>query len=719
MADVPDKPTAAKRIDELRRQIRRHNHLYYVEARPQISDYEFDRLLDELSELERAYPDLVTAESPTQRVGGEPIEGFATVEHAVPMMSIDNTYDADALRRWVDRVNKGAAAPDDVAGLFDSPGQVRFVCEPKIDGVAISLRYENGQLARAITRGDGRRGDDVTHNVRTIRPIPLQLVTSQRDAPELLEVRGEVFMTFSGFAKLNRTREQNGEPLFMNPRNATAGSLKQLDPKITAKRDLWFYAHGRGAVEPGELFETHGDLLEALRQWGVPVSREIAAAGDVDEVWAYIESFDQRRNDLDYPVDGVVVKVDRYDQQQALGATSKAPRWCVAYKYAPDQATTKLLQVDWQVGKTGKLTPRATMEPVLLAGTTVSHASLHNFGEITRKGIRINDTVVIEKAGEVIPQVVSVIEGRRDDDAVAIEPPSTCPVCGGPVTREFSVEPAAATDPQRQAIETIGADEAGAPADDAHETARRCVNPECPAQFREKLIHFAGRGQMDIDGLGEKLVDQLIEADLVHHFSDLYELEAPQLASLERMGEKSAANVIAGIEASKGRGLGRVLASLGIRHIGSATARGIARQFRDIDALAQATAEQLADVPDVGPIVAKSLHAWLDSDVGRHTIDSLRAVGLDLTSHEPQADQADAASPFAGKTIVITGSLDRFTRSDLTERLTRLGAHVTSSVSRKTDLLIAGEDPGSKLEKAEKIGVETWDEDRLIQELQD
>jgi len=704
----------AQRITDLRDEIRRHDYLYYVKAQPEISDQQYDALFKELQQLEEQHPELVTEDSPTQRVGGQPIEGFQTVVHTVPMLSIDNTYDRDALVEWGRRVEKGLGVDTDqtegeieslfVAEADDGEHAARhaFVCEPKIDGVAISLRYENGRLVQALTRGDGRQGDDVTHNIRTIRAIPLTLAplnegAGQRDGgaggewavpdlPGILEIRGEVFMTFSGFDRLNAARADAGEQPFMNPRNATAGTLKQLDPRIVAGRELWFYAHGRGVIAP-DPFERHSRFLETLRAWGVPTSPDTAAAADIDATWHFIERFDHHRQNLAYPVDGVVVKVDRYDQQEQLGYTSRAPRWCIAYKYAPDQATTVLRQVEWKVGKTGKITPRAIMDPVLLAGTTVQHASLHNYGQLQRLDVRIGDTVVIEKAGEIIPQVIQVITEKRPRNAKKIEAPEQCPECDTDVVVERDK--------------------------DEVETGRFCPNPECPAQFREKLIHFAGRGQMDIDGLGEKLVDQLLDNDLVTSFADLYALEPGQLAQLERMGEKSAANVIAGIEQSKGRGLGRVLASLGIRHIGSTTARAIARHFPDIDSLRKASVDELAEVEDVGPIVATSLHNWLNSDLGRKAIRDLQASGVDLTSHDHREASSEAGSPVAGKTIVLTGSIPGWTREQLRQRLESLGAKVTGSVSSRTDLVIAGDDPGSKLDNARDLGVEVWGADEV------
>ncbi|MHB1157765.1 MAG: NAD-dependent DNA ligase LigA, partial [Phycisphaerales bacterium] len=720
-----------------------------------VTERAYAGLLAELGELEREWPGLRTGDSPTQRVGGEPIGGFVTVAHAVGMMSIDNTYDEGELRAWGERIQKGLRdggtkgrrgeeEEEEEEGHFVPPAKrggelpgsgIRFVCEPKVDGVAVSLRYEGGMLVRAVTRGDGQRGDDVTVNVRTVRGVPLRLrpwkeegrfaspakpagvgvsgagMPGARGAgtprlagvPDVLEVRGEIFMTFAGFAKMNLEREESGEPMFMNPRNATAGSLKQLDPRVVAKRDLRFFAHGRGEILPTESFASHGEFLEAIRAMGLPVNEGIETVGSMDEVWGYIRRFEGGRRELGYPVDGVVVKVDSVEQQKVLGVTSKSPRWCIAYKYEPDQAKTRLVRVDWQVGKTGRLTPRATMEPVLLAGTTVSHATLHNADEIGRKDIRIGDVVVIEKAGEIIPQVVKVETEKRPPEAEEIRPPTTCPSCGGPIVREEG------------------------------EAAHRCVNVECPAQFREKLIYFAGRKQMDIDGLGEKLVDALLEKGLVKHFADVYGLKAEQLAGLPRMGDKSAANVMAGIEASKNRGLSRVLGSLGVRHIGAATARSIAGRFKDVDALMEAGVEELAEVEDVGPVVAGSLCDWLHSDAGRAVVEGLKEAGVDWKSREyvgegrkggrdegTEGRREDAPAPgsvFAGKTVVLTGTLAHFAREELSEKLRGLGAKVTGSVSKKTDVVIAGEEAGSKLDKAKELGVAVWDEKRLMEEL--
>ncbi|MEX1015211.1 MAG: NAD-dependent DNA ligase LigA [Phycisphaeraceae bacterium] len=710
-------PDPAQRVADLRREIEHHNRLYHVDAQPAISDREYDALLKQLQQLEAEHPDLVTPDSPTQRVGGEPIEGFRTVEHARPMMSIDNTYDEAELRAWFTRVTKGLgkkqAVDEDrdpeLGSLFTHDDEevnehVEFILEPKIDGVAVSLRYEQGKLTLAASRGDGRQGDDITSNVRTIRAVPLNLTDrTDEDVPGVLEVRGEIYMAHDEFKRINDRRREAGLESFANPRNATAGTLKQLDPRAVAERRLRFYAHGRGEIAP-DRFHTHSDLLEAVADWGIPVNPYTTRAKSFDEIWKAIQAFEDKRADLGYGTDGMVVKVNRYDHQDQLGYTAKAPRWCIAYKYAAEQAETTLLKVDWQVGKTGKLTPRATMEPVFVAGTTVKHATLHNADEIERLDLRLGDAVIIEKAGEIIPQVKKVVLDKRPKNAERITVPARCPSCGEPVER----------------LED--------------EVAHRCINPECPAQFREKLIWFAARGQMDIEGLGEKMVDQLLDADLVHSFGDVYALHEhrEKLLELERMGEKKADNLLAGIEQSKSRGLQRVLAGLGVRHLGSRTAQLLAEAFDDVDALLAATPAEIDLALSTGDletkkkeqakekyqpgIAAQSVHDFLHSDAGRHVIEELRAAGVDLRSQRSAKPQA-ADSPFAGKTIVLTGSLEHFDRKTLAEQLEALGAKVTGSVSKNTDLVIAGESPGSKLDKARDLGVETWDESQLLEAL--
>ncbi|MHC4217147.1 MAG: NAD-dependent DNA ligase LigA [Planctomycetota bacterium] len=674
------KASERKRVGELRELLQRANNAYFVDNAPIMPDSEYDALLAELIGLEEAHPDLHDPNSPSQRVGGAPLEGFTTVAHRVRMMSIDNTYNVEDLRAWHERVVKGL----EVEGI--DAATLHYVCDPKIDGVAVSLRYEKGGLALALTRGDGEQGDDVTAQVRTVRSIPLRLRNHRNPAPEVLEVRGEIFMPNEEFERINAEREKAGETPFANARNATAGTLKQLDPKVVARRRLSFVAHGRGEVVGMDEVSSFSAFIHRLKGLGVPASLHTVRCGNLEQVITTIESFASKRDDLGYGVDGMVVRVDSFDQQHRLGATSKAPRWCIAFKYPAQQGETLLKHVEWLVGKGGTLTPRATMEPILLAGTTVRHATLHNIEEIQRKDIRIGDTVVIEKAGEIIPQVVSVVEAKRAGHEKAIAAPKQCPECSGVVEQEGPKV--------------------------------FCVNPECPAQFREKLKWFVGRGQMDIDGLGEKLIEQLLDEGLVDHFADIYALQADQLAALVRLGDKSAARIVQGIETSRGRGLARVLAGLGIRHIGAAAARTLARHFANLDALLAATEQEICDLPDFGEITAATLHSHLHSKPARDTFERLAAAGVDLTSREHAARAPSAAgSPVAGKTVVLTGSLEQFTREALTERLRDLGAKVTGSVSKKTDLVIAGTDPGSKVDKARKLGVETWDEARLLAEL--
>lgn len=671
------KATDKKRIGELRELLDRANRAYFVHDDPIMPDSDYDARLRELIELEAAQPELFDANSPSQRIGGEPIDGFVGVQHPVPMMSIDNTYDIADLRAWHERVLKGVGDES----LFDSPQGVQYVCDPKIDGVAVSLRYEHGELAVAVTRGDGERGDDITVQVRAIRPIPLRL-EPRHDPPPTLEVRGEIFMPNAEFERINTERERDGEPLFANARNSTAGTLKSLDPTVVARRRLSFVAHGRGDVVGMDDIETYSGFLEHIKSLGIPVSPHITRSKTIDDVVKTIERFRDRRNDLGYGVDGMIVRVDRFDLQAKLGATSKAPRWCIAFKYPAEQGITVLKRVDWQVGKNGTLTPRATMEPIFLAGTTVQHATLHNIEEIRRKDIRLGDSVVIEKAGEIIPQVVRPLTEKRSGKEKRIVAPKKCPDCAGVVEQEGP--------------------------------KLYCVNPECPAQFREKLKWFVGRGQMDIDGLGEKLVDQLVDAGLVHHFADIFKLRRWALLELQRMGEKSADNLLTAITTAKGRGLARVLAGLGIRQVGSSAAKTLARHFADADALLTATQQQIKALPDFGDITASILHAYLHSKPGREMFHRLGAVGVDLRSTTVGAIDSSRDSIFANKSIVLTGTLQNFTRQALTEQLEALGAKVVGSVSTKTDFIIAGENAGSKLDTAKKLGIETWDEAKLV-----
>ncbi|MEQ9461545.1 MAG: NAD-dependent DNA ligase LigA [Phycisphaeraceae bacterium] len=685
---------ASERVAELRAILDRANRLYYVDAQPELPDQAYDRLLQELADLEAQHPELARDDSPTRRVGGEPIDGFETVEHALPMRSIDNTYDREELVAWHQRVLKRLAGEDDSLspgeGLFDGESPtVELRAEPKIDGVAISLRYEQGGLVRALTRGDGRRGDDVTENVRTIRAIPLTLSRGEsgNELPSVLEIRGEIYMPQAEFARINRQREQEGLDVFMNPRNATAGTLKQLDARLVAKRRLSFLAHGVGEIEPNR-YEGFTQLCEAMRGWGIPTNQQVGGlTRDIEEVWSAIERFDQQRATLGYATDGVVVRVDRFDLQDRLGATSKAPRWCIAFKYAAEQGETTLREVHWQVGKTGRITPRAEMDPVVLAGTTVTYATLHNADQIERLGVAIGDRIVVQKAGEIIPQVVGLASGKRARQRRPIVAPADCPSCQEPTEREED-----------------GVD-------------LRCVNPQCPAQLLERLIWFVGRDQMDIDGLGEKVVMQLVEAGLVKSFGDLYRLAQHRdtLLGLERMGEKKIDNFLAGLEASKVRGLARVLAGLGIRHVGRRAAELIAAAFGSDEKLYVVDEEAIAGVHEIGPITAASLHGFVHSESGRRILQDLKEQGVELTHQGPAGSGSNGV--LTGKTVVITGSFDRFDRQGLSKRVEALGGRVTSSVSSKTNLLLVGESPGSKLDKARKLGVEVWDEDRIVEEL--
>ncbi len=658
---------AAKRIEHLRNEIRRHDVLYYVQASPEIADQQYDELVKELERLEAERPDLVTPDSPTQRVSGQPIEGFEHVRHAVPMLSVDNTYNESELREFDGRVRRG---------LGGEPYQ--YLVDPKIDGVAASLRYEAGRFVLGATRGDGTTGDDVTQNLRTVHAIPLHL--HGEGWPDVLEVRGEVYWPTASFRAFNARREAAGEPMFANPRNATAGTLKLLDSRIVAQRDLAFIAHGFGQVEPMDV-ETQSALFEALAGWGIPVSSHRRVCETIDAVLEMVAEWDTRRHELEYETDGLVIKVDRLDQRRTLGATSKYPRWCIAYKFAADQGESRLIDVVLQVGKLGTITPVAQLEPVQLAGTTVRRASLHNFDQVERLGVRIGDTVLVEKAGEIIPQVVGIVEAKRPDDARPIERPAACPVCDGPVAQ----------------------DEGG--------VFLRCINPQCPAQIKEKLRYFCGRDQMDIEGIGPALIDQLVDAGLVTEFADLYRLgeRREELLALERMGTKSAENLIAQIDASKHRGLDRVIAALNIRHVGSRAAEVLAEHFGSMDALAAASEEELTAINEIGPVMARAIRQWFDSEPGRRTVEHLREVGVRMETTGKEAAEP-AERPFAGKTIVVTGTLEGLKRKEAQDLIKRLGGKATGSVSKSTDFVVAGADPGSKLDKARQLGVEVIDQ---------
>lgn len=673
------------RIGELRELLRRADVAYYVDNRPFLADSEYDRLLKELAGLEARHPGLDDPTSPTRRVGGAASEGFETAAHRVPMRSIDNSYDEADVRAWYARCVEGLKAAG-LAGDGELAPVLALVCDPKVDGVAISLRYERGELVSAVTRGDGERGDVVTANVRAIRAVPLRLEAADARVPAIVEVRGEIFMPDASFARINRERLDAGEPPFANPRNSTAGTLKSLDPEVVRSRGLRFLAHGVGETsEPLDAGRTWSGSLSALARLGIPTSPDAVRVEGVEAALAAIASFDDRRRTMGFAVDGMVVRLDRLDFQEALGSTAKSPRWCIAFKYPPDQGRTRLRQVEWQVGKGGTLTPRATMDPVPLAGTVVRHATLHNIEEIRRRDIRLGDLVIVEKAGEIIPQVVQPVVEERTGNETPIEPPGRCPSCGG------------AVEPEGPKL--------------------FCVNPECPAQFRERLAWFVGRDQMDIDGLGERLVDQLVEGGLVRHFADVFRLDRKDLLALERVGETSADNLLAAIGAARSRGLVRVLAGLGIRHIGAAAAKTLGKAFPDADALLAADEARLLELPDFGEVTAASLAADLRSPRIRETFRRLAEAGVDLRSpiHDPSA--APPAGPFAGKTVVVTGSIEGYTRTGITELLERLGAKVAGSVSKRTHLVIAGDEAGSKLDKARELGIEIWDAARFAREI--
>jgi DNA ligase (NAD+) len=657
-----------QRIKKLRAEIEHHNHLYFVEAKPEISDHEYDRLMRELVDLETANPDLITPDSPSQRVGGQPIEGFRTVEHAVPMMSIDNTYDESEVRAFDTRVRK----------LLGDNEQIQYVLEPKVDGVAATLRYENGLLVLAATRGDGRRGDDITSNAKTIHSIPLRL--TQKDFPKILEVRGEIFMPSAVFQKLNKEREAAGEEVFKNPRNLTTGALKQLDPKITASRKLRFVSHGLGEVQSLSV-QSYWETLKLLKTWNLPIGEHLILAKTIQQVIEGIEKFAEIRGKLTYQTDGMVIKVDSLSQRDRLGFTSKAPRWVIAFKYAAEQTQTILKHVDWQVGKNGTLTPVARLEPVFLAGTTVSNATLHNLDQIRKLDLHLGDTIVLEKAGEVIPYVRQAVKEKRPKNAKVIEPPTRCPSCNTPVEK----------DPDGPYI--------------------RCPNPACPAQLRERLQWFCARNQMDIENIGEALVDQLVETGLVKTFADLYRLKVDDLLKLERMGEKSAQNVIDAIAASRTRGLDRLLAALGIRHVGNRVATVLAQNFTSLKSLQEATADQLSSVHEIGEVIAQSVHDFFTSPAGRKTIESLINAGINPKQEKPATS---SHQPLANQTIVVTGTLEKFKRNEIEELIKTLGGRVAGSVSKKTTFVLAGSDAGSKLDKAKDLKVPVLTEKEFL-----
>jgi DNA ligase (NAD+) len=660
--------TPALRADELRREIRRHEELYYLHAAPEISDQQFDALMRALQDLEAAHPDLVVPESPTQRVSGRPADGFVTVTHAAPMLSLDNAYNEEELRAFDERVRKGLGVD----------GPVSYVAELKIDGLSIALTYDDGKLVRGATRGDGVQGEDVTDNVRTIRALPLAL----RAGPAgRIEVRGEVYLPKAAFERTNREREAAGEPLFANPRNTAAGAMRNLDAAHVATRGLMAWTY-QLVADVAETPTTHDGTLEMLASWGLPVEPHWRRCDGVDALWAFCREWAEARKALPFETDGVVVKVNELGERERLGMTSKFPRWAVAFKFPAEQVTTVLKEIRVNVGRTGAATPYAVLEPVFVAGSTVSMATLHNAEDIDRKDIREGDTVVIEKAGDVIPRVVRpVIADGRERRAPWVMP-TQCPVCASALRR------------------------------DEGEVVWRCENASCPARLRRSLEHFAGRAAMNIEGLGEALVDQLVTAGLVHDAADLFALGAPQLEALERMGKKSAANLVAEIERSKANDVWRLLYGLGIRHIGERAAQVLARHFGSMSAIAAQSVESLQQVPEIGPVLAASVVEWFSDAANRALVAKLDAAGVKTTG--PVTASLTPAGPLVGKAFVLTGTLDAMSREEAAAKIEALGGRVSGSVSKKTSYVVVGADPGSKADKARQLGVPVLEEQEFL-----
>ncbi|GAB4270161.1 NAD-dependent DNA ligase LigA [Thermincola ferriacetica] len=657
-----DKAAAAKRINELRKQIEEHNYYYYVLDRPRITDAEYDRLMRELTELEQQYPDLVTPDSPTQRVGGAPAQGFQSVRHLAPMLSLSNAFSAADLLDFDKRVRNGLAG-----------ARVEYVVELKIDGLAVSLLYENGRFVRGATRGDGEVGEDITQNLKTIKSIPLRL----RQDLELLEVRGEAYMPKKEFARVNEAREEAGEPLFANPRNAAAGSLRQLDPAVTAERSLDIFLYALGAVQGQAPVKTHLEGLHLLKDLGFRINPNIVLLPNINEVIDYCQNWTEKRHDLPYEIDGMVIKVNSLAQQAALGFTSKSPRWAIAYKFPAEQAVTKVKRIYVRVGRTGVLTPTAELEPVRVAGSTISSATLHNEDIIREKDIRIGDTVIIHKAGDVIPEIIEVVKEKRTGQEQEFFMPAECPVCHGPVRKP------------------------------AGEVAVRCVNKDCPGRGREGLIHFVSRDAMDIEGLGPAVIDQLLTAGLVKDAADLYYLKAEDLIKLERMGKKSVENLLNAIERSKQKDLASLVFALGIRHVGARAGKILAAHFGSMDRLKEARQEELTAIPEIGPKMAESIVAYFRDPAHLRLIERLREAGVNMTQDIPERGER----PLEGKTFVLTGALEKYSRKEAQELIEKLGGKVSSSVSKKTDYVLAGADPGSKLEKARQLGITVISED--------
>ena len=657
-----------KTIQDLRESIHYHNYRYYVLNSPEISDQDYDRFFRELEELEKKYPHLITPDSPTQRVGAPPLESFKTVTHNLPMLSLANAFTEEEIIEFDRRLKR----------FLKDDTEITYVAEPKLDGLAVELVYLDGVFDVGSTRGDGMAGEDVTQNLKTIKPIPLKLITKKiKMIPTRLEVRGEVYIGITSFHELNRQKDEKGEPRFANPRNAAAGSLRQLDSSITAKRPLDIFCYGVGLVE-GYSFISQWELLKTLPQWGCKVNPRIQLCTNIKEVVEYYRYMEKVREELDYEIDGIVIKVNELFLQEKLGTISRSPRWALAYKFPPRQAITKIIEIKLQVGRTGAITPVALMEPVSISGVTVSRATLHNQDEIDKKDIRVGDTVVIQRAGDVIPEVMSVVKGKRPDKAVPFRIPPACPVCGSRVVRLQD------------------------------EAVYRCLNLSCPAQLKKTIKHFASKRAMDIDGLGDKLVEKFVDEGIIKNVADLYALKAKDLVFLERMGEKLAANIIKAIEGSKVRGLDRFVYALGIRHVGEHLAAILAKHYSSIDDLMKAKEDDLMQIKEIGPEVARSIVSFFSQQGNRDLIQQLKNIGIKLIAKKEKKEGA-----LQGKTIVFTGTLTQFTRHEAEKRAESSGAHVSSSVSKKTDFVVAGVDPGSKYDRAKDLNVSILTEDEF------
>ncbi len=680
MEPIPkDINEARKEVERLRAEIRYHNYRYYVLNDPEISDAEYDKLMRRLQALEEAYPSLVTPDSPTQRVGAQPQKEFAQVRHRIPMLSLENALDQNELREFDERIRRflGVSEP------------IEYVVEPKIDGLAVELVYEQGRLVVASTRGDGYVGEDVTQNIKTILSVPLTLDSYKgtRPIPELLEVRGEVYMEKEAFKELNKQRLKQGLPPFANPRNAAAGSVRQLDPRVTATRPLNIFCYGVGEVR-GATFKTHMEMMICLQEWGLRVNRpHMRLCPNIDEAARYCKELEEKRTQFPYEIDGAVVKVNRLDYQARLGEKARSPRWAIAFKFKPSQATTRILKIEVQVGRTGALTPVAHLEPVEVGGVVVKRATLHNEEEIKRKDIREGDVVVVQRAGDVIPEVVKVITSKRTGKEKPFRMPENCPVCGAKVVKPKG------------------------------EVVYRCPNPKCPAQIRESLKHFVSRGAMDIEGLGEKIIDQLVEKGLVKSPADFYSLTKEQLLTLDKIADKSAQNILDAIERSKHTTLSRFIYALGIRHVGEHVADILARKFKSIEALARADEKELEAIPGIGPVIAESIVSFFQDPQNMELVNRLLEAGI-RPEPPPGTEEPTGTQPLAGKTFVLTGTLKSMTRSQAKERILALGGKVASSVSRNTDYVVVGDSPGSKLQKAQELGVKILDERAFLEMLE-